>query len=452
MEFVIDFSVIPTNSPIDFGVWFFRTIGWIVPVYLFIYGLILGWLANVRNNYRRRRKYILLAIDIPKNNEQTPKAVENIFSHLAGAHQDPGKYDKWWNGEIPNSFSFEIVSIGGYIQFIIHLVDTYRDMVESIIYAQYPDAEITEIEDYTKRWNVKFPNEKYQLHGVELKLKRNDVYPLITYTAFEDAVSGELKDPMASILEGLSRINAGEEFWLQYVITPANNDWGEKADPIIKKLIGAKVTKKNTPLDWLFEIPNFLLDAINPAPAGEHAAPKKDEPPTMVMHMTAGQKNEVEAIEHKTTKIGFHVKIRMVYLAEKKVFQKQKLLQGVYGAFKQFNDLGLNALRPDMNTFTGHVVWFKKRRVEIRRNKILYKYKWRGHWLEPGYYGYVLGTEELATLWHFPIMTVKTPLVKHTDAKKAEPPMTLPTAGGFINPVTTATAKPEPPENLPTTQ
>lgn len=453
MEFVIDFSAIPTDNPVDFMWWFAITIGWIYPVFLFIYGLILGWLSSVRNQYRKHRNYILLAVDIPKNNEQGPKAVENIFSHLAGAHQDPTFYPKWWNGEIPDSFSLEIVSIGGYIQFIIHCVDKYRDLIESIIYAQYPDAEITEIEDYTKRWNLKFPNKDYELHAVELKLKRDYIYPIITHTNFEDSVSGELKDPMASLLEGLSRIGPGEEMWVQIIITPADNDWGDKAEHTIKKLIGAKVEHKKNVLDRFFDIFSYVLEAINPAPATESHG-SKDEPPTMVMHMTQGEKEVVEAIEHKTGKLGFHTKVRLMYIAEKEVFKKAKLLAGVYGSFKQFNSIGLNAFKPDKKNYTGGILWFKDRRLNARRRKLLYRYKARGHWLEPGYYGYILNTEELATIWHFPMMGVKTPLVKHTEAKKAEPPMSLPTGDGFaLKPkIDSKPAQAIAPENLPTAE
>src|SRR3989338_1028458 len=124
----IDLSVIPTNNPLAFAWWFFSTIGWIYPVFLFVAALVLIYQNWIRNEYRKKRKYILLAIDIPKGNEQTPKAIENMFRHLSGAHQPLKFHHKWWVGEIPESFAFEIVSIGGYIQFLIHTEQNYRDL------------------------------------------------------------------------------------------------------------------------------------------------------------------------------------------------------------------------------------------------------------------------------------------------------------------------------------
>lgn len=451
MEIIIGSAVIqiPTHSPFAFGVWFFETIGWLYLVFLFIYGLILFYQNWIRNEYRKKRSYVLLAIDIPKGNEQSPKAVENMFMHLSGAHQPLKFHHKWWVGEVPESFSFEIVSLGGYIQFLIHTADYYRDLIEAIVYAQYPDAEITEVEDYTKKWNIKFPNEKYQLFGSEIILTKKEFYPIITHKEFEDAISQELKDPMASMLESLTRIGPGEELWIQFVVTPADNDWSKNAQAEVDRLIGAKGGGKKTLADWLFDIPNIILDGLNPAPVKVDVF--RNEPPNLMLYLTEGEKNDVKAIQHKASKPGFSTKIRYIYVAEKSKFLKQRAYQGIYGAFKQFNSLGLNGLKNDLRIFTGALVWFKKTRYNWRKNKLLYRYKHRGHWLMPGDFGKVFIAEELASLWHFPLETVKAPLVKKTEAKKAEPPISLPVEEGQPLPASEApTPKTSPPQNLPT--
>jgi len=38
----------------------------------------------------------------------------------------------------------------------------------------------------------------------------------------------------------------------------------------------------------------------------------------------------------------------------------------------------------------------------------------------------ILNIEELATLYHFPVVTVSPPLIKKTGSKRAEPPFGLP--------------------------
>lgn len=449
MNIVIDFSSIPSDNPMAFGWWFFKTIGWIYPVFLFVYALILGWQLWLRNNYRQARKYMLLAIDVPKNIENGPMAVENIFNQLAGAHQPLKTHKKWWTGEIPNSFSFEIVSLEGYIQFLIHFDQRYRDLIEAIIYAQYPDAEIMEVEDYTKDWKIKFPNDQYNLWGTELKLAKKEFYPIRTYPELEHNVEG-YKDSMAGILEALTRIGPGEQIWVQIVVTPADNDWGEGAKNLIKKLSGAKGSSKKTIFDRIFETPGLVWELLNPIPAAPATKTvKKDEPYNLMMHLTPGEKDVINAIEKKVGKLGFHTKIRLIYLAEKNKFNKP-VTNAIYGSFKQFNTLNLNSVKPDGKILTGGIVWFKQKRLIWRKNRILYRYKNRGHFLEPGFYGKILNSEELASLYHFPVMTVKAPMVKKSEAKKAEPPMSLPVSGGFIQPKSeTAPTKAGPPENLP---
>ena len=39
---------------------------------------------------------------------------------------------------------------------------------------------------------------------------------------------------------------------------------------------------------------------------------------------------------------------------------------------------------------------------------------------------FVLNVEEIATLWHFPAIGIKAPLIKKQEARKAEPPVGLP--------------------------
>ena len=96
-----------------------------------------------------RRHFILLAIDVPRDNEQSPKAVENIFSHLYGILLSRNNlYEEYWEGRHQDYFSMELVSIEGYVQFLVYTMEEYRDIVESAFYSQYPNAEITQVEDY----------------------------------------------------------------------------------------------------------------------------------------------------------------------------------------------------------------------------------------------------------------------------------------------------------------
>jgi len=454
MDIVIDFSQIGAN-PLANIWWFFITIGWIYPVFLFALGMAKYWQYLIRSEYRKKRKYIVLAIDVPRNNEQTPKAVENIFNHLAGAHKPLRRIDKWWFGELPESFSFEIISVGGYIQFLVHLEERFRDLVEAMIYAQYTDAEITEVEDYTKDWNIKFPNEKYNMWGAQIILANKQYYPIRLYSEFEDSASKEkYKDSIAGLLEALTRIGPGEQIWVQFVVTPADNDWGNGAKNLIKKLIGAAPEEPKGIVSGINKFFSFVIDTIITPP--ESSGDKKSDP-NKLMYLTEGEKDIVSAIQKKTSKIGFHTRIMTLYIAEKDHFNKS-ISGTIFGSFKQYNTNNFNAFKPDSSVSTVGVVYFKDRRLNARRNALLHEYKSRGHWMDPGMYGFILNSEELATIYHFPTLMVKTPLLQKTEVKKGEPPVTLPieravnrsVGPDFSNVNNQESEKAVPPINLPT--
>jgi len=102
------------------------------------------WVQSRQIKFNQGIRYVLLAIDVPRMNEQTPQAVEQVFGQLAGAYSGLDQIEKYWVGKTQAVFSFELVSIGGYVQFLVHTPTKYRDLIEAAVYSQYPDAEIVE--------------------------------------------------------------------------------------------------------------------------------------------------------------------------------------------------------------------------------------------------------------------------------------------------------------------
>jgi hypothetical protein len=82
-----------------------------------------------------------------------------------------------------------------------------------------------------------------------------------------------------------------------------------------------------------------------------------------------------------------------------------------------------NTLVPLFNT-SNISYFFKKQRIAFRKTLLMSAYKARR--IKVGKTPFILNIEELATLWHFPMSHVKTPLVMKAEGKRAEPPSTLP--------------------------
>jgi hypothetical protein len=413
------------QDPFTLMIKVFKDGGWIV---LFLFFLrYLGWEAWMtwrQAIFHSKRSFVVLALDIPKDNEQSPKAVEHIFSQLAGSLSAGNKIDRFWKGRFQESFSFEIVSNGGYIQFYIHTQDVFRDLVEAAVYAQYPNAIITEVEDYTQPYkNLRFPNPDFKLWGTEMQFVRSNAYPIRTYPMFEHSLSQELKDPMASLLEIMSRLSPGEQVWLQFLATPISGSWAKEGGDAIKKMLGGSSSSKNL-VDKIGDLPMGILNFIDTAifPEKMEFGKKEEKKSKSMMELTPGEKTVIEAIQNKTSKLGFKVSFRFIYFGLNNVYSKQRGVSGVMGALNQFNTIDLNAFKPDPRRKTQVDYWFTKTRDNMRKNILRSKYVSR----DTDGTRIILNTEELASLYHFPVMLIKPALLSTVSAKRMEAPDSLP--------------------------
>lgn len=406
--------------------------GWVIILGVFIYACYYVWLDARQGLYASKWKHVLLAIDIPKNNEQTPKAVENIFVALAGAQSNGNLLEIFWEGKVQESFSFEIVSLEGYIQFLVRTPVHFRDLIEAAIYAQYPEAEITEVEDYTKPLaGVKFPHEKYNLWGTEFMLVKDYPFPIKTYIDFEHSLSGNFLDPMAGVLEIMSHFSQGEQLWLQFIVTPLPPGWGEGAKKVVKELTGQGYEAPQSKLDeiilapikWIEAAFSFAISLIGLEAPEEK---KKDADQFKMLNMSPGERTVLEMVQRKMTKPAFRLKFRMVYFGEKPVFAKGRGVAAVIGAIQQFNTSNSNGFKPGKVSKTGADYFSVSKRVAKKQNKIFHYYIKRNNYNGDPVGNMIFNPEELASLWHFPIMTVKAPLVEKISSKTVVPPTRLP--------------------------
>ncbi len=414
----------------------FKHGGWVIFIF-YLLGII--WniiLSNKRQKYLASIDYCLLAIDVPRDNEQGPKAAEQMFAQLAGARKSYDWIERNIKGFLPIPFSLELISIEGYVQFLIRTPRNLRDLVESAIYAQYPEAEITEVEDYTDAGPEKFPSEEYNLWGAELVLYNKDPYPIRTYSQFQDPLDKEsFKDPMAALLEALSKIGEGEQIWLQLLITPTGSEWKKKGEELVKKLIGKKSKSKPSIFDRIFDLPIELMESLHNHIFGPFPPTKKESSSliSQMQFLSPGERKIVEAIQNKISKLGFKSKFRVIYLARKDVFSAARGVASVLGAIQQFNTLDMNGFKPHSKAKTSAPRFRGQKILAKKQTEILNQYRRRSNYTVASHF--ILNTEELATIYHFPLKTVKVPLLKKVEVKKAEAPVILPTIEEVRQPV-----------------
>ncbi len=432
LNFNIDtFLNVAGDDPLTAMLYLFLHGGWILFVWFFLWALKYGWLEYVQNKNSAKREWILLRISVPKAGEQTCKATENLFSNLAGAHAPTSWTERWIEGATQAPLAVEIASVDGEVGLYVHSLKGLRDLVEASIYAQYPDAEIEVVEDYAKALPSNYPDESFDLWGTEMIPVAPDAFPLKTYVEFEDAVSGEFKDPLAAVFEIMGRLGKGEIAAMQIVMSPTDQkDARGRADKLVKKLKGIKETPKKTWLDTIIEIPmgvlQDILSILLGGGSGGAKSEKREEAP-LATRLSPGERDVLEAVERKTSKLGYECKIRLLYAGKKEAFKKGKFVTPYIGAIKQLNTYNMQALRPESKRVgqKSDAWWFKDRRNNHRKGKFIRAFRARSSWT--GMSKYFLSVEELATLWHFPIlMQVKAPQLRRVESRKQEPPSYIP--------------------------
>ncbi|GAI05357.1 unnamed protein product, partial [marine sediment metagenome] len=264
---------------------------------------------------------IILEIRMPKEVLKPIKAMEQVFAGLHSIHDVFTWREKWIEGQFLPSISLEIVSIGGEVHFYIRAFKMFRNVIESNIYSQYPEAEIFEVEDYTKLVPQDIPNKDWDLWGTSFINTKPDPYPIKTYPKFE--LEREIKeekriDPLAGLLEGMASLKPGEQLWLQIRATPIREEkpWIKEGLKIKDKLVRRPEKPKSKPM--IQEAAEVLITGKPPGVA----PPEEKEIIPPEMKLTPGEREIVAAIEEKIGKFGYDCHIRFIYLGKQDVFFK----------------------------------------------------------------------------------------------------------------------------------
>ena len=367
------------------------------------------WVHYVQSKFFLKEGFVLLELRIPREVMKTPLAMELFITTL---HQTGGEatwIDRYIKGKTRPWFSLELASIQGKVKFFIWTRPSWRNFIESHLYAQYPGIEVYEIPDYAVK--VTFDKEKWEAWGCDFILTQPDPYPIKTYIDYgldDPALKEENKaDPITNVIEFLGSLGDGEQAWIQIMI---------QAHKGHKKMFGKKH-------DWT-DVAKHEIEKIK-----EKA--KKDEGGFNEQKLTSGDKEKIKAIERSISKVAFECGIRAVYIAERGKYKKPNEA-GLMTALKQFSSPVLNGLKPNDK------VWLRKynypwqdyqdRRQNRDRRRVIEAYKRRSIF-HPPYQSsipFILNAEELATIYHFPGKVSETPTFDRISAKKAEPPANLP--------------------------
>lgn len=405
------------------------------------------WVHYVQQDFISGIDFVLLEIIPPREVLRSPKAMELFFTNALYHWSMKGGREEWWQGAVWFWFSLEIVSIDGQVHFYIRTPTRIRGLIETQMYAQYPQAQVKAVEDYTLAVDKISPDSAWDAWGCELKLEKPEAYPIKTYVDFgldKDPKEEFKVDPISPLIELFGSLKKGEQMWMQIVVRPSKKEYRTKGTWFGKH-------------DWVVEARKELDKLLLPYTS------KRDEPGEGLVKLARIEvrvpdilKRAVERMNLKVSKLGFDTGIRVMYVAKKEVFDLNnrrniRLIWRQYTAPDVNGLTRVNATQGD--AYNSSFFGLTSEQVMVLADRMLHEYRERGFFYLPlrhvfndhnlsgillffvkqfwlPYFHpptFVLNTEELATLWHFPGQILKVPTLERIESKEASPPTNLPT-------------------------
>ena len=419
------------------------------------------WIHYVQANFISGITWVLLEVVPPREVERSPKAMELFITNALYHWSSKGGTESYLQGAVWFWFSLEIASIDGQVHFYIRAPSRVKSLIETQMYAQYPQAQVKEVEDYTLAVDKITADSEYNLWGCEFKLLKPDAYPIRTYVDYgldKDPKEEYKVDPISPVVELFGSIGKGEQMWMQIVITPSKKKYrtkgkGPSIGHLLDNIRDHAILSWYEYHDWVKETEIVVKERLK-----EFTSHRKldDQPGKFSKEIRAPSfmDDMIKASARKMLKVGFDTGIRICYVAKKELFnmnnrRNMRLIFRQYSA-PYSNELGrINSTQAD--AFGRNVIstFFPLSTKKIKRlsNRMLDEYREREFFhppmrhkivlpwplsplIFPNFFHHqinVLNSEEIATLWHFPGQILKVPTLERIESKEASPPTNLPT-------------------------
>ena len=401
------FRYLPEEAVFSLKMYAQLSVFWLPYLLLFVFWD--QWVHYVWSLFLTKQKYCVLEVRLPQEINKSPLAMELFLATLYQSGRETTFIDRLWLGKVRLHFSLEIASFEGDVRFFIWTPSLVKQTLEARIYAQYPEVEVHEVPDYTRR--VRYDEKKMDLWGVEYRFVAPNPYPIKTYVDFgldRDPKEEHKVDPVSHLLEFFGALRQGEYMWVQFIIRSHTPN----------QRLGFKFTKDNYKEDLKHEIEGILA-----------TVPGAEEGRATYHQLSERDKRRLEAMQTKASKQLFDVGIRAIYFAKKENYDSRNTSPGLHPLFRHLQTSDLNPLANTRGMGTFDYFWqdlFGIRKPAMRRRLFKHFQDRSYFWVPYANIPVVLNSEELATLYHFPGEVVKAPTLERIPSRKAGAPANLP--------------------------
>lgn len=284
------------------------------------------------------------------------------------------------------------------IFFYMSVPKKFRESIEKQVHSYFPHASIEKVSDYTI-----FSPGSFTAIAV-LALKNKHALPVRTYEMMD-------VDPLNEISNALSKLKAVEEgAAIQLVLRPAGKEWKELGRSIARKMQQGKRLKDVYSHSVVKDIGKGVGKELTSVFFGQNKKEDSYLKEKQPIQLTPEEQELIKSIENKANKTGFRANIRLLASASSQQ-RAEEILAHLENSFAQFENSGVN----------NFII-----RERSKDRKIVFDYIFRNFNEDNAM---VLSTEEISSIFHFPISTTETPKIKWLKAGMAPSPPNIPEKG-----------------------
>lgn len=348
---------------------------------------------RTRGSIERSLDLVLLSFALPRTTQQDSKQdkelialMEQFYASLATMHV------KGWNkfvfGDPYIALEIAVHNIGEQIVFYASVPSKFVDNFEKQVHGIFPSANVERSQDY----NIFHPAGASA--GAVMKLTADPIIPISTYADLPT-------DPLGPLVGALSRLDTHTE--------------GAVIQVLVRHTTDDKVRRLAQDTARYMQAGNDLQKAIKMAKhPSKSADPKRDDPALSAVPKvsTEFEAKVIRSLQAKASRPLFACNVRILASAATQV-RADQILGDLTSAFSQFSS-------PNGNAFSAAKLTGKA------LERLAYEFAFR---LFNTNQSVLLSSEELSSVYHFPVSSALLPKVKFTSFKTAEPPPGLPQTG-----------------------